>query len=59
LGYFDRDDFRIDQELEGIFLSSDFFNFDFSILVKELHVMIYGKRTLEDARCIECITLNV
>ena len=58
LGYFGRDDFWIDQDLEGIFSTSDFSNFNSRIPVKDLHVMIYGKRTLEDATCIECITLK-
>jgi|1186.fasta_scaffold16277_3 hypothetical protein len=58
LDIFDCDDFWIDPELEGIFRSSNFSNLDFIITVKESHVVTYGKRTLEDARCIECIILN-
>ena len=58
LGYFNCNEFWIDLELEAIFSSSTFSNFNLSIPVKELHIMTYKNRTLEDAKCIECIVLN-
>ena len=57
LDIFDCDDFWIDPGLEGIFRSSNFSNLDFSITFRVTFNDLW-KRTLEDARCIECIILN-